>query len=93
QLGLVDAIIPEPVGGAHRNVHDTVYNVESYISQTLSQLQKLSTRELLETRYRKWRSVGKDCTVSVGGASALRMPIVSTNGPTGVRRVSSAARV
>ncbi|HON90021.1 MAG TPA: acetyl-CoA carboxylase carboxyltransferase subunit alpha [Sedimentisphaerales bacterium] len=93
QLGLVDAIIPEPVGGAHRNVHDTVYNVESYISQTLSQLQKLSTRELLETRYRKWRSVGKDCAVSVGGASAPRMPIVSTNGPTGVRRVSSAARV
>ncbi|HSW00132.1 MAG TPA: acetyl-CoA carboxylase carboxyltransferase subunit alpha [Sedimentisphaerales bacterium] len=93
QMGLVDAIIPEPVGGAHRNVHDTVYNVESYISQTLSQLQKMSTRELLDTRYRKWRSVGKDCTVSVGVTSACRTPIVSTCGPAGARRVSSAARV
>lgn len=93
QLGLVDAIIPEPVGGAHRNVHDTVYNVESYISQTLSQLQKMSTRELLDTRYRKWRSVGKDCTVSVGVTPACRTPIVSTSGSTGARRVSSAARV
>ncbi len=28
KLGLVDAVIPEPLGGAHRNIHDTVYNVE-----------------------------------------------------------------
>ena len=27
KLGLIDAVIPEPLGGAHRNIHDTVYNV------------------------------------------------------------------
>jgi len=92
RLGLVDAIIPEPVGGAHRNVHDTVYNVESYISQALSQLTKLSVSELLETRYRKWRSVGTDCAVSIGSRATSGTPIVSTPGPAGTRR-TSAARV
>jgi len=93
RLGLVDAIIPEPVGGAHRNVHDTVYNVESYISQTLSQLQKMNTSELLDTRYRKWRSVGMDSVVSVHAVRTCATPIVSTVGPAGRRRASSAARV
>ena len=62
KLGLIDAIIPEPVGGAHRNVHDTVYNVESYIAQSLTALRRMTTAELLESRYRKWRSVGGDCS-------------------------------
>lgn len=91
KLGLVDAIIPEPVGGAHRNVHDTVYNVESYISRTLSQLQRMGLDELLESRYRKWRSVGTDCAVKAGARSGTR--IVSTGGPAGTRRGSSPARV
>src|SRR5512137_181248 len=30
KLGMIDAVIPEPIGGAHRNVHDTVYSVERY---------------------------------------------------------------
>ncbi|MHC4297686.1 MAG: acetyl-CoA carboxylase carboxyltransferase subunit alpha, partial [Planctomycetota bacterium] len=34
-LGLVDTVISEPLGGAHRNHHDTVYNVEKYIVKTL----------------------------------------------------------
>jgi acetyl-CoA carboxylase carboxyl transferase subunit alpha len=93
KLGLVDAIIPEPVGGAHRNVHDTVYNVESYISRTLSQLQRMGTDELLESRYRKWRSVGTDCAVRMGGRSSPGTRIVNTSGPAGTRRGPSPARV
>ncbi len=93
KLGLVDAIIPEPVGGAHRNVHDTVYNVESYLSRTLSQLQRMGLDELLESRYRKWRSVGTDCTVKAGGKSGSGTRIVSTGRPAGTRRGSSPARV
>ena len=93
KLGLVDAIIPEPVGGAHRNVHDTVFNVESYISQTLSQLQRMSVDELVKARYRKWRSIGTDCTVKVSGAAKPGIRIVSTSGPAGTRRSSSTAKV
>jgi len=93
ELRLVDAIIPEPVGGAHRNVQDTVYNVESYISQALSQLKKMSTSELLDTRYRKWRSIGTDCAVSINSTPGCRTRIISTGGPAGARRESSPARV
>ena len=58
QLSLVDAIIPEPLGGAHRNVHDTVYNVEEYIVKTLRDLKRTKIENLLESRYKKLRSIG-----------------------------------
>ena len=38
KLGLVDAVIPEPLGGAHRSAHDSVYPVEAYIVKTLRDL-------------------------------------------------------
>ena len=58
KLSLVDAIIPEPLGGAHRNVHDTVYNVEEYIVKTLRDLKRTKIENLLESRYKKLRSIG-----------------------------------
>jgi acetyl-CoA carboxylase carboxyl transferase subunit alpha len=60
KLGLVDAIIPESLGGAHRNVHDTIYNVEQYIIKTLRDLKRTKIDNLLENRYRKLRAVGSD---------------------------------
>lgn len=61
QLGVIDAVIPEPLGGAHRNYHDTIYNVEQYIVRTLNQLKRKSIDELLKARYRKLRSIGEKC--------------------------------
>jgi acetyl-CoA carboxylase carboxyl transferase subunit alpha len=61
KLGLVDAVIPEPLGGAHRNVHDTVYNVERYIAKALADLKRTKIENLLENRYKKWRSMGTNC--------------------------------
>jgi acetyl-CoA carboxylase carboxyl transferase subunit alpha len=58
KLGLIDSVIPEPLGGAHRNVHDTVYNVEKYIVKTLRDLKRMKIDNLLENRYRKLRSIG-----------------------------------
>ncbi len=63
RLGLIDAVIPEPLGGAHRNIHDTVLNVEKYITRTLADLQRTKVENLIENRYKKWRSVG---TVAAG---------------------------
>jgi acetyl-CoA carboxylase carboxyl transferase subunit alpha len=57
-LGLVDTVISEPLGGAHRNHHDTVYNVEKYIVKTLRDLKRTKTENLLENRYGKLRSIG-----------------------------------
>jgi len=58
KLGLVDAVIPEPLGGAHRNIHDTVYNVEQYIIKTLRDLKRTKIDNILESRYKKLRSIG-----------------------------------
>jgi len=58
QLELIDAVIPEPLGGAHRNVHDTVNNVEKYIVKTLTGLKRIKIDKLLESRYEKLRSIG-----------------------------------
>lgn len=59
KLGLIDTVIPEPLGGAHRNIHDTVYNVEEYIIKTLANLKRTKLDNLLENRYKKLRSIGK----------------------------------
>jgi len=63
KLGVIDAIIPEPLGGAHRSIHDTVYNVEQYIVKTLTQLKRLGIDKLLQNRYRKLRSTGSNGSV------------------------------
>jgi acetyl-CoA carboxylase carboxyl transferase subunit alpha len=62
KLGLVDAVIPEPLGGAHRNLHDTVYNVEKYIVKTLRDLKRTKIDNLLENRYSKLRAIGASPT-------------------------------
>jgi len=61
KLGLIDAIVPEPIGGAHRNIHDTVHNVETYIAKTLLELKRSKIENLLKNRYKKWRSMGAQC--------------------------------
>jgi acetyl-CoA carboxylase carboxyl transferase subunit alpha len=58
KLGLIDAVISEPLGGAHRNLRDTIYNVEQYIVKTLRDLKRTKLDNLLENRYIKLRSIG-----------------------------------
>ncbi|MBN2139016.1 MAG: acetyl-CoA carboxylase carboxyltransferase subunit alpha [Sedimentisphaerales bacterium] len=58
KLGVIDAVIPEPLGGAHRNLHDNIYNVEQYIIKTLRDLKRTKLDNLLENRYKKLRSIG-----------------------------------
>ena len=89
KLGLIDAIIPEPVGGAHRNVHDTVHSVESYIAQSLIELRRMTTNELLESRYQKWRSVGAGCTLTTTKKATRIVAVGTAPG----RRSSSPATV
>jgi len=62
KLNLIDAVIPEPLGGAHRNIHDTIYSVERYIVKTLAELKRTKIENLIENRYRKLRSIGTSST-------------------------------
>jgi len=73
QLGLVDTVIPEPLGGAHRNIHDTVFNVEQYVIRTVTELSRLSTDVLLERRYERLRRIGSvDAGVLAARTAASR---------------------
>jgi acetyl-CoA carboxylase carboxyl transferase subunit alpha len=60
QLGVVDAVISEPLGGAHRDPHTAAHSLEQFLSKTLRELtsKKLKTETLLERRYEKFRNQG-----------------------------------
>jgi len=58
KLKLIDAVIAEPLGGAHRNVRETVYNVSRYIVRSLRGLRRTIPDNLIENRYKKLRAVG-----------------------------------
>jgi acetyl-CoA carboxylase carboxyl transferase subunit alpha len=59
QLGIVDTVVAEPLGGAHRDPHTAAHNLEQYIAKTLRELKRLKTDTLLDRRYEKFRSMGQ----------------------------------
>src|SRR5438874_10450943 len=58
-LGVVDEIVPEPEGGAHRDPDLAAANLGTALRQNLERLSSLSMEELLRTRYDKFRKLGK----------------------------------
>jgi len=57
-FGIVDEIVPEPLGGAHRDAQTTVTLVMRSIEAALGRLERLSVAELQEARYQKYRRIG-----------------------------------
>ncbi|MDM7860200.1 acetyl-CoA carboxylase carboxyl transferase subunit alpha [Alteromonas sp. ASW11-36] len=58
ELGLINTIVDEPLGGAHRDFDSAAANLKATIKQQLAQLKSLSTEELLEQRYERLMSFG-----------------------------------
>jgi len=58
ELGLVDQIISEPLGGAHRDPALTAANLKRHLLGVLDKLSELSTDELLERRYKRLMAYG-----------------------------------
>jgi acetyl-CoA carboxylase carboxyl transferase subunit alpha len=58
KLGVIDAIVPEPVGGAHRNWDATAASLRAALRDQLWQLKSKSEAELIEERYEKFRRIG-----------------------------------
>ena len=56
--GIVDEIIPEPLGGAHRDAKAAANNLKSAIVTALRNLSKISIDKLLRERYAKFRKIG-----------------------------------
>jgi len=58
QLGIVDAIVEEPAGGAHQDHDAAAARLDRAISAQLARLDQLSPEELAEDRYRRFRDLG-----------------------------------
>jgi acetyl-CoA carboxylase carboxyl transferase subunit alpha len=58
EFGLIDHIIPEPVGGAHRSHAEAAISVGEAVSSVVSELERMSMEQLLERRYHKYRDIG-----------------------------------
>ena len=57
--GLIDGIIPEPIGGAHRNPETTYQTVAEQIIEAISELRNLSKQDLINQRMEKYADMGE----------------------------------
>ncbi|MDD4941739.1 MAG: acetyl-CoA carboxylase carboxyltransferase subunit alpha [Candidatus Omnitrophica bacterium] len=58
KLGIIDEVVAEPLGGAHRDPPLMCKNLKEAVVGNLMRLQSLSKEDLLRNRYRKYRSIG-----------------------------------
>jgi acetyl-CoA carboxylase carboxyl transferase subunit alpha len=58
RLGVIDGIVPEPTGGAHRNWEETAQNLRGPLRNALWELRSLTPEELVAERYEKFRKIG-----------------------------------
>ncbi len=58
KLNIIDEIVPEPVGGAHRNHKEMADTLKKFIEKNLLELSSLSPEAVFENRYQKFRNMG-----------------------------------
>jgi acetyl-CoA carboxylase carboxyl transferase subunit alpha len=58
ELGIVDAVIPEPGEGAHTDVPETARRIRDAVIERLDVLDRMSVEELLEARFQRYRAYG-----------------------------------
>ena len=59
EFGICDQIIPEPIGGAHKNPALAVEAISAYLKTTISEFAKKPIDNLRQTRYSKFRKIGE----------------------------------
>jgi acetyl-CoA carboxylase carboxyl transferase subunit alpha len=59
KLGVVDGVIPEPLGGAHRDTAETAKSLKEAVVTALRELERVSADKLLHRRYEKFRKMGR----------------------------------
>jgi acetyl-CoA carboxylase carboxyl transferase alpha subunit len=70
-LGVVDVVVEEPAGGAQNDPADTAKRIKAVIVAQLDALSRIPLDELVEARYRRYRSLGAFTTVSEPEPPAL----------------------
>jgi acetyl-CoA carboxylase carboxyl transferase subunit alpha len=67
KFGIIDDIIPEPLGGAHRDHREMGATLRAYLLRYLRELRPLALSDLLEARYQKFRRMGQFLTSGSNG--------------------------
>ncbi len=62
-LKVIDAIIPEPVGGAHRAPEETILNLGEQIARAIAELDRIPGDQLRKDRREKYLAMGRDLLV------------------------------
>jgi acetyl-CoA carboxylase carboxyl transferase subunit alpha len=57
-MDIADEVVPEPLGGAHRDHEQAARNLKAALLKNLEELQQIPSGQLLENRYRKYRFMG-----------------------------------
>jgi acetyl-CoA carboxylase carboxyl transferase subunit alpha len=57
-MGVIDELIPEPLGGAHRNHREAAANLKGYLLRALREIDDQPRDQLLQLRYEKFRGIG-----------------------------------
>jgi acetyl-CoA carboxylase beta subunit len=85
ELGIVDEVIPEPDGPAHRNPRKTVESVRNALERHLRRLLAVPAQKRFEERVRRWASIGRSDTISEEEVQSIqrhvsRLPVPTKEG-------------
>jgi acetyl-CoA carboxylase carboxyl transferase subunit alpha len=69
-LGVIDDVIAEPLGGAHRDHREMANTLKMYLLRSIKELRHAPVEELLEGRYQKFRRMGLFETRAAAGGAA-----------------------
>jgi acetyl-CoA carboxylase carboxyl transferase subunit alpha len=69
ELGVIDDVVEEPLGGAHRDHYQMAARIKMYLLKALRELQKLPVDELLRQRYERFRKMGPYLESAQGDAA------------------------
>ncbi len=74
RLGIIDTIIPEPIGGAHRDPGATASHIERWITEQLHELKRHRASQLPTRRYDRFRKLGEFDEIEVAPPSPPDQP-------------------
>lgn len=57
KLGLIDAVLKEPLGGAHRNVTQMTQSLKNHLMVSVSAFKNIAPNQLVDSRYKKWMAL------------------------------------
>ena len=65
KMQIIDEIIKEPVGGAHRNKEQAILSTKEVLIKSLEEFKKYTREEIFEQRKKKFLSIGKEKTLTI----------------------------